>query len=192
MNHKLALLFSVLQILSAVTAAPRPVEEVKAKVKFMAKQLLVRLDNVEVLVVLVYTDRIWSVSKSCSVFLTEPFYFLSLQYPPGVTLSPPFDDLDGLSSIVTVLEGYNSLISNTLDDVSLVKNDLNSLTGYLNKYRQEQGLCSQPRPKSPVSGPLLMLQSEKEFIHTVSIEACLRVKEYLNRLQNKLDLLKIC
>ncbi|XP_047452732.1 leptin-like [Mugil cephalus] len=158
MNYKLALLFSALHVLSLGTAAPLSEEDMKAKVKFAAKQLLVRLDNVE--------------------------------YPPDVTLSAPFDNLDGLSSVVTVLEGYNGLMSNALDDVALVKSDLSSLTGYLSEWRQ--GRCSQQLPKPPVTGPLLQLQSQKEFIHTVSIEACLRVKEFLNRLQKNLDQLKTC
>lgn len=47
MDYTLALLFSLLQLLSVGTAAPVPVEVVKmkSKVKWMAEQLVVRLDK---------------------------------------------------------------------------------------------------------------------------------------------------
>ncbi|XP_026167583.1 leptin-like [Mastacembelus armatus] len=161
MDYSLALLFSLLQVLSIATAAPLPVEVVKmkSKVKWMAEQLVVRLDK-------------------------------DFQVPAGLTLSPPADDLDGPSSIVTVLEGYNSLISDTLNGVSQVKFDISSLTGYLSQWRQ--GHCSEQRPKPSVPGPLQELQSRKEFIHTVSIEALMRVKEFLNLLLKNLDHLETC
>ncbi|XP_044050722.1 leptin-like [Siniperca chuatsi] len=161
MDYTLAVLFSLLQVLSVGTAAPLPVEVVKmkSKVKWMAEQLVVRLDK-------------------------------DFQVPAGLTLSPPADDLDGPSSIVMVLEGYNSLISDTLNGVSQVKFDISSLTGYLDQWRQ--GHCSEQRPKPSVPGPLQELQSRKEFIHTVSIEALMRVKEFLNLLMKNLDHLKTC
>ncbi|KAM3609570.1 uncharacterized protein V6R79_017110 [Siganus canaliculatus] len=110
--------------------------------------------------------------------------------PAGLTVSPPADELDGSSSVVTTLEGYNSLISDTLSGVSQVKSDISSLTGYLDQWRQ--GHCSDQRPKNSVSGPLQELQSRKEFIHTVSIEALIRVKEFLNLLLKNLDQLETC
>ncbi|XP_071357092.1 leptin a [Trachinotus anak] len=161
MDYTLALLLSLLQVLSLCTAAPLPAEVVKmkSKVKWMAEQLVVRLDK-------------------------------DFQVYAGHTLSPPADDLDGLSSIVTVLEGYNSVISDSFNGVSQVKFEISSLTGYLNQWRQ--GHCSEQRPKPSVSGPLQYLQSRKEFIHTVSIEALLRVKEFLNLLLKNLDHLETC
>lgn len=113
-----------------------------------------------------------------------------VQVPVGLTLSPPSDELDGPSSIVTVLEGYNSLISDTLHGVSQVKYDIASLTGYLKQWRQVN--CGEQRPKPSVPGPLQELQSRKEFIHTVSIEALMRVKEFLNVLLKNLELLATC
>lgn len=113
-----------------------------------------------------------------------------LQVPPRLTLSPPGDDLDGPSSIVMVLEGYNSLISDTLIGVSQVKCDISSLTGYIDQWKQ--GHCSEQRPKPLVSGPLQELQSRKEYIHTVSIEALMRVKDFLNQLLKNLDHLENC
>ncbi|XP_051236741.1 leptin isoform X2 [Dicentrarchus labrax] len=161
MDSTLAILFSMLQLLIVSTAAPLPVEVVKmkSKVKWMAEQLVVRLNR-------------------------------DFQVPIGLTLSPPADDLDGLSSIVTILEGYNSLISNSLDGVSQVKVDISSLTGFLSQWRQEH--CSEQRPKLSVPGVLQELQRRKTFIHTVSIEALMRVKEFLNLLLKNLNHLKTC
>ncbi|KAM7396612.1 hypothetical protein PAMP_019645 [Pampus punctatissimus] len=154
-------LLSLLQVLSVGTTAPLPVEVVnlKSKVKWMAEQLVVRLEK-------------------------------DIQVPAGLTLSPPGDYLDGASSIVMVLEGYNSLISDTFDGVSQVKSDISSLTGYLDKWKQRH--CSEQRPKPPLPGPLQDLQSQKEYIYTVSIEALMRVKEFLNQLLKNLDHLETC
>lgn len=161
MDYSLALLFTLLHLLSVGTAAPLSVEVVKmkSKVKWMAEQLVLKLDR-------------------------------DFQVPPGLTLSPPVDALDGPSSIVMVLEGYNSLISDTLDGVTQVKTEISSLAGYLNQWRQ--GHCTEQRPKPSVPGPLQELQSRKEFIHTVSIEALMRVKEFLNLLLKNLDQLESC
>uniref|UniRef100_UPI0037E7EE2A leptin-like n=1 Tax=Semicossyphus pulcher TaxID=241346 RepID=UPI0037E7EE2A len=161
MHYTLALLFPLLQLLSVGTAAPLSVEVVKmkSKVKWMAEQLVVRLNK-------------------------------DFQVPAGLTLSPPADDLDGTSSIVAVLEGYNSLISDTFNGVAQVKFDIASLTGFLSQWRQ--GHCSEQRPKPSVPGPLQELQSRKEFIHTVSMEALMRVKEFLKLLLTNMDHLETC
>lgn len=113
-----------------------------------------------------------------------------LQVPVGLTLSPRADDLGGPSSAVAVLEGYNSLISDSLSGVSQVKSEISSLTGYLKQWRQVN--CKEQWPKTSAPGPLQELQSRKEFIHTVSIEALLRVKEFLNLLLKNLDQLETC
>ncbi|XP_035521374.1 leptin-like [Morone saxatilis] len=161
MDYTLAILFSMLQLLSVSMAAPLPVEVVKmkSKVKWMAEQLVVRLNR-------------------------------DFEVPAGLTLSPPADDLDGLSSIVTILEGYNSLISDSLIGVSQVKVDISSLTGFLSQWRQ--GHCSEQRPKLSVPGVLQELQRRKKFIHTVSMEALMRVKEFLNLLLKNLNHLETC
>ncbi|KAA8590193.1 hypothetical protein FQN60_014127 [Etheostoma spectabile] len=92
---------------------------------------------------------------------------------------------------MTVLEGYNSLISDTFDWIPQVKSDISSLTGYLDEWRQ--GHCSEQRPKPSVPGPLQELQSQKlKYIHTVSIEALMRVKEFLHMLLKNLDHLETC
>lgn len=113
---------------------------------------------------------------------------VSLQVSAGP--SPPAYDLDGSSAIVTVLEGYNSLISDTLNGVSQVKFEISSLTGYIHQW--SQGHCAEQQPKPLMPGPLQELQSRKEFIHTVSRAALVRVKEFLNVLLKNLDHLETC
>ncbi|XP_037623710.1 leptin-like [Sebastes umbrosus] len=166
MDYTLALLFSLLHLLSVATAAPLPVEVVtmKSKVKWRAEQLLVRLNSL---------------------------HQQDFQVPADLTLSPTADSLDGPSSIVTVLEGYNNLISDTFNGVSQIKLDITSLTGYIYQWGQDH--CSQPWPK-PVAMPVPLqeLRSRKKFIHTVSFEALLRVKEFLNLLLKNLDQLETC
>ncbi|XP_068169753.1 leptin-like [Antennarius striatus] len=161
MDYILAILFSLLHILSVGTAVPVTMDTVlmKLKVKWMAGQLVVKLEkNVEI--------------------------------PPTLTLSPPTDSLDGPSCIVPVLEGYNSLISDSLIGVSQIKTEIASLTGYLDQWRKAH--CSEQWPKLSLPMRLQELQSQKKHIHTVSFEALLRVKEFLNLLLKNLDLLENC
>ncbi|XP_060891167.1 leptin-like [Labrus mixtus] len=161
MQYNLAIVFSLLQLLSEGTAAPLSVEVVKmkSKVKWMTEQLVIRLNK-------------------------------DFQVPAGLTLSPPADELDGPSSIVNTLEGYNSVISDAFNGVVQVKMEISSLAGYIDQWRQ--GHCSEQRPKPSMSGPLQELQSRKEFIHTVSMEALMRVKEFLKLLLKNLDHLETC
>lgn len=115
---------------------------------------------------------------------------LSLQFPAGRTLSPAAGDLDRLSATVMILDGYNSLISDTLNGVSQIKADISCLTRHLDQWRQ--GHCNKQRPKPSVPEPLQKLQSHKDLIDTVSFEALLRVKEILVVLLKNLDNLEIC
>lgn len=59
MDYTLALLFSLLQVFSVGTAAPLPVEVVtmKSKVKWMAEQLIIKLDK-ELQVIFVVLFRV--------------------------------------------------------------------------------------------------------------------------------------
>lgn len=107
-----------------------------------------------------------------------------------MTLDPPADELGGPASIVAVLEGYHSLISDSLGGVLQIKAEISSLAGYLNHWRQ--GHCKEQRPKPVVPGPLQELQRRKGFIHTVTFEALMRVKEFLTLLLKNLDHLEKC
>lgn len=71
MDYTLALLLSLLQLLSAVTAAPVPVEVVKmkSKVKWMAEQLLVRLNRDFQVTFLLHAGNLKCLQK-LGVFLT--------------------------------------------------------------------------------------------------------------------------
>ncbi|KAM4619557.1 leptin-like [Polymixia lowei] len=161
---KALLLFSLLQMFNVGTAAPLSIEAVvmRSKVKRNAAQLVRKID----------------------------IYF-QLQFPAGLTLhSQLTDNLDGLSSIVMVLQGYESLLSENLDGLLQLKQEVSSLSGYLEDWKQSH--CGDQRPKPPVQGPLAELQSRKLYIHTVGIEALMRIKEFLNRLLKNLDHLGTC
>lgn len=112
------------------------------------------------------------------------------QYQINLTRSPSADDLGGPSSIAAVLDGYNSLISNTLSRVAQVKTEISALTGYLNHWGQTH--CKEQRPKLQVPEPLQELQSRKELVLTVGIEALMRVKEFLELLLKNLEHLETC
>lgn len=112
------------------------------------------------------------------------------QYSVSLTRSPSADDLGGPSSVAAVLDGYNSLISDTLSGVTQVKTEISSLTGYLDHWSQSN--CKEQRPKLHVPEPLQELQSRKELVLTVSIEALMRVKEFLDLLLKNLERLETC
>ncbi|KAJ3596169.1 hypothetical protein NHX12_002578 [Muraenolepis orangiensis] len=148
---------------SGARAVPLSRESVtmRAKVKLNSEQLVMRLDS--------YLHLILG----------------------GLSLSPPTDPLDGLSSLVLVLEGYESLLSESLEGLDQVKQEVSSLRGYLDDWRQEH--CSQPlRPKELLQGRLAQLQGRKEYIHTVGIEAVMGLKEYLGHLLKNMDYLETC
>ncbi|XP_071767594.1 leptin-like [Centroberyx gerrardi] len=162
MDYTLALLlFSLLQIFNVGSAASLSGEAVNMRTKIKF--------NVGQLV--------WRIDRD-------------FQVPAGLTISSPADNLDGLSSIVMVLQGYESLLSETLDGLPQLKQEVSSLRGYLDHWRQ--GHCSEPRPKPPMQGRLAELQSRKQYIHTVSIEALMGLREFLNQLLKNLDRLETC
>lgn len=72
MDYGLVLLFSLFQALSMGTAAPLPVEEVtmKSKVKWMAEQLLVRLDTDTEVDIVLCTKTEFIVFERVDVLLT--------------------------------------------------------------------------------------------------------------------------
>lgn len=73
MDYGLVLLFSLFQALSMGTAAPLPVEVVtmKSKVKWMAEQLVVRLDkDVQVAFIVLCAKTEFSVFERVDVLLT--------------------------------------------------------------------------------------------------------------------------
>lgn len=72
MDYSLVLLFSLFQALSMGTAAPLPVEVVtmKSKVKWMAEQLLVRLDKDIQVDIVLCTKTEFIVFERVNVLLT--------------------------------------------------------------------------------------------------------------------------
>ncbi|KAF7650407.1 hypothetical protein LDENG_00126630 [Lucifuga dentata] len=162
MDYTLALLlFSLLRIFSVSTAAPLSGDAVSTRSKVKWKA----------------EQLVWKIEHH-------------FQVPTDLTITPPADNLDGVSSIVMVLEGYESLISESLDGLSQLKQEVSSLTGYLDHWRQ--GHCGEQRPKPPVQGRLAQLQSQKEYIHTVSREAVAGLNAFLKQLLKNLDCLGTC
>lgn len=161
MHYAVALLFCLLPVVSVGTAAPLSVEVVKMKsrVKWMAEQLVARLNR-------------------------------DFQAPVELIINQSTDDLNGPLSIATILEGYNSLISDTFVGVTQIKMEISSLVGYLDHWRQ--GHCSENLSKPSLPKPLEELQNRKEFVVTVSMEALMRVKEFLSVLLKNLDRLETC
>lgn len=162
MDYTPVFLFSLLQVLSLSTAAPVPTEamKMKSKVRGMADQLVFKLN------------------RDFQQFTTD------------LPLSPPAEKLDGFSSVKTVLEDYNRMISDTVNKASQIKKEISSLTGYLDHWRQ--GHCNEQAPKPPVSAELQELQNSTRFALTVTIEALMRVKQFLNLLLQNLDQLEAC
>lgn len=192
MDYTLAFALSLLQL---IVCTPVPVTQevvnvvkMKTKVKWMAEQLVVRLDRDFQVTRHVFYEL--HSSWISSLFLAHQHLLLFPQVPFGMTLNPPADELGGSASVVTRLEGYNSLISDNLSDVLQIKAEISSLTGYLDNWRQNN--CKEQRPKPAVPGPLQELQRRKDFIHTVTFEALMRVKEFLNLLLKNLDHLEKC
>ncbi|XP_054633034.1 leptin-like [Dunckerocampus dactyliophorus] len=116
---------------------------------------------------------------------------INIQVPDSMTLTPPTDQPDGLSSVVALLDGYNGLISDSLN-ISQVKTDISSLKGYLVQWKQGHCNDTKSKPKPLVSVPLQRLQSQRAFNLTVSIEALMRVKELLGQLLQNMDQLEKC
>lgn len=111
------------------------------------------------------------------------------QIPTALTSSPPSEEQYGPCSIVAILDGYNSLISESFSGVTQVKTEISALVGFIDQWRQSH--CSE-RPKPPVPEALQYLQNHKHFFHSVSFSALSRVKEYLKNLLNNLDQLDTC
>lgn len=193
MDYTLAFALSLLQ-LSVCTPVPVTQEvanvvKMKTKVKWMAEQLVVRLDRD----FQVTRHGFYELHSSLISYLFlahQRLLSFLRQVPIGMTLDPPADELGGSALVVASLEGYNSLISDSFGGVLQIKAEISSLTGYLDHWRQSN--CKEQRPKPALPGPLQELQRRKGFIHSVTLEALMRVKEFLNLLLKNLDHLERC
>ncbi|KAK5928134.1 hypothetical protein CgunFtcFv8_013222 [Champsocephalus gunnari] len=164
MDNTLALLFPLLFIFSVSIAAPLPMDVVnmKSTVKRISETLVNSLNQ-------------------------------HLQDESGRTLSPPAADLNGPSSIVIVLEGFNRKISSdSYFAVTQTKSHISSLTSYVKEWMKAQCSEQQPRGSEPASLLRLKQRSRPEFLDTVSTEALMRVREFLNLLLQNLDDLESC
>ncbi|KAL3061648.1 leptin-like [Trematomus bernacchii] len=166
MDNTLALLFPLLFIFSVGTAAPLPMDVVnmKSTVKRISETLVNSLNQ-----------------------------HLQMQDESGWTLSPPAADPNGPSSVVIVLEGFNRKISSdSYFAVKQTKLHISSLTSYVREWMKAQCSEQQPRGSEPASLLRLKERSRPEFSDTVSTEALMRVREFLNLLLQNLDNLESC
>ncbi|XP_077371835.1 leptin-like [Festucalex cinctus] len=157
----LAVLVSVSQVWGAATAAPMSGEAARMKATVEGR------------------------SKQLVARLNK------IQVPPGMALTPPADQLDGLSSVVTLLDGYDKLISDSLN-VSQVKAEISWLKGYLGQWKK--GRCTEVKVNrtSAAGGALQRLQSQQGFVLTVGIEALARIKDILTRMLQNMEYLDKC
>ncbi|XP_056454081.1 leptin-like [Gadus chalcogrammus] len=166
--HLALLLFCLLGGFSSARAYPASRESVtlRANVKMNAEQLVIRLDQ--------YLKR------------------LSLEeWSQSLSASPPSDPMDSLASLVLVLDGYESVISERLEGLAQVRQEVSSLRGYLEDWRS--GHCAgPPRAKPAPQGRLARLQGYKEYPQTVGLEGVVGLKDYLVHLLKHLDLLGAC
>ncbi|XP_077591065.1 leptin-like [Stigmatopora nigra] len=110
---------------------------------------------------------------------------------PNVTLVGPPDRLEGLSSLIWLLEGYGDLIPSS---ETQVKADISSLKGFLSLWRKRHCGAADDRAKStPAPGSALQrLQSNRSFVPTINIQAHLRVKNLLAQLKDNAAILDKC
>ncbi|XP_068507102.1 leptin isoform X2 [Syngnathus scovelli] len=157
----LAVLVSVSQMWGAVIAAPMSAEAIRMKATVEGR------------------------SKQLVAKINK------IQVPPGMTLTPPADKLDGLSSVVTLLDGYEKLISDSLN-ASQVKAEISWLKGYLGQWKKARCGETKVNRTSAAGGALQRLQSQRGFVLTVGMEALIRVKDILTRLLQNMENLDKC
>ncbi|XP_061679423.1 leptin-like [Syngnathoides biaculeatus] len=153
------------------------------------------------LAILVSVSQVWGAATAAPMPMKVRVKWMSeqllvklnkIKVSAGVTLTPPVDQLDGLSSVVALLDGYGELISDS-QYLSQVKTEISSLKGTLTHLKQ--GRCAgeaKANRTSAAGGPLQRLQGQRNFVLTVSMEALLRVKDILTRLLAKMENLDKC
>ncbi|XP_077451330.1 leptin-like [Stigmatopora argus] len=112
------------------------------------------------------------------------------KYPNNVTVVGPPDQLDGLSSLIWLLEGYGDLIPSS---ETQVKADISSLKGFLGLWRKRHCGADGRVKSTPAPGSALqLLQSYRSFVPIINIQAHLRVKNILAHLKDNAANLDKC
>ncbi|XP_054892616.1 leptin-like [Poeciliopsis prolifica] len=117
----------------------------------------------------------------------------AFQALPSLGVNPP-EELEGFSSIVATMNGYNDLISENLLNVAQVKTDISRLTDTINRKLMN---CTEKNPKLTLPVHLQQLQNEWEqdperHVEAVSLAALNGVREILKLLQNQIDGIASC
>uniref|UniRef100_A0A3P9PHA2 Leptin n=1 Tax=Poecilia reticulata TaxID=8081 RepID=A0A3P9PHA2_POERE len=112
---------------------------------------------------------------------------------PVLPVNPP-QELEGFSSIVVALDGYNNLISENLLNVAQVKTDISRLTNVISHGLMN---CTEKPPKRTRPVHLQQLQNEWEqdperYVEAVSVAAINGVREIVEMLQNQIHGIACC
>uniref|UniRef100_A0A8C7XRY2 Leptin n=1 Tax=Oryzias sinensis TaxID=183150 RepID=A0A8C7XRY2_9TELE len=107
-----------------------------------------------------------------------------IQTSIGPKFSPPSDELNGLSSIMGVLEECTNQISDNFDEAKKIKVDISSLMDSMSEWSEKH--CRE-QPSTQAEN-----QTSRRFSITESMQAVTRLKHFLLLLQNNSDQLEIC
>uniref|UniRef100_A0A3B3UJ49 Leptin n=1 Tax=Poecilia latipinna TaxID=48699 RepID=A0A3B3UJ49_9TELE len=127
--------------------------------------------------------------KTLLVRLNAFPYVVILQVIP---VNPP-QELEGFSSIVVALDGYNNLISENLLNVAQVKTEISRLTNDISELMD----CTEKTPKRTLPVHLQQLQNEWEqdperYVEAISMAAINGAREIVEMLQNQIHGIPSC
>ncbi|XP_057693558.1 leptin-like [Corythoichthys intestinalis] len=112
------------------------------------------------------------------------------KYPNNATILGPPDQVDGLSSLTSLLEGYEDLIPSS---ESQVKAEIKSLKGFLDLWKKRHCGGDDRVKSTPAAGSALqLLQSYRTFVPIINVQAHLRVKNILTQLKDNKGNLDKC
>ncbi|XP_016523634.1 leptin-like [Poecilia formosa] len=111
---------------------------------------------------------------------------------PVIPVNPP-QELEGFSSIVVALDGYNNLISENLLNVAQVKTEISRLTNDISELMD----CTEKNPKPTLPVHLQQLQNEWEqdperYVEAISMAAINGAREIVEMLQNQIHGIPSC
>ncbi|XP_024138393.1 leptin-A-like [Oryzias melastigma] len=155
MDYTLVLFAFLFQSLNVATAAP-----VNAELQEMKSNVI-------------------DITKELSLRLEQ-----ILQTSIGPKFSPPSDELNGLPSIMAVLEECSSQISDDFDGAKKIKADVSALIDNMSEWMEKH--CGEA-PSAPTEN-----QTSRRFSITESMQAVTRLKNFLLLLPNNSNQLEIC
>ncbi|RVE71925.1 hypothetical protein OJAV_G00056700 [Oryzias javanicus] len=107
-----------------------------------------------------------------------------LQTSTGPKFSPPSDELNGLPSIMAVIEECGSQISDDFDGAKKIKADVSALMDNISEWSEKH--CGEPLSTQAEN------QTSRRFSITESMQAVTRLRNFLLLLLSNSDQLEIC